>query len=212
MKILINAGSYEIKQIAGDIALLEDCAKTCYQSSDDKKGLQGEEFIEWLIKRGHESVIEHSIITVKFNDISRGFTHEDVRHRLSSFSQESTRYTDPRKANGEFKVVMPEGKDLQKKYEINGQMISVEDWVTMNEQMYVALLEDKWAKQDARQILPIGVKSQLVHSANFREWRLILTQRTAGGAHWEIRRVMRNLLAELKTKIPVIFDDIGVNL
>ena len=213
MKILVNQGQYEIKKIAGDIDLLEEYARVCYQSQNDSKGLTGEKFIEWLIKREHESVIEHSLITVNFNNISRGFSHELVRHRLCSFSQESTRYTDPRKGDGEFKVIMPEGKDLNKVYNVeafNGQkfLITLEDWVTLNEQMYVALLEDNWAKQDARQILPIGIKTQVVTSTNFREWRHIFKLRTALGAHWEIRRVMTLLLNELRSIVPVIFNDL----
>jgi thymidylate synthase (FAD) len=74
--------------------------------------------------------------------------------------------------------------------------------------MYRGLRQASWRPEDARQFLPIGVKTQIVMTANFREWKHILRLRTAINAHWEIRRVMSRLLKELKRKVPVIFDDI----
>jgi thymidylate synthase (FAD) len=87
--------------------------------------------------------------------------------------------------------------------------ISFTEWVELNEQMYRGLRAADWIPEDARQILPIGIKSQIVVTANFREWKHMFQLRTNPRAHWEIRRVMTNLLEEVKEKIPVIFDNIN---
>ena len=160
--------------------------------------------------RGHESVFEHSSMTVEFNNVSRGFTHELVRHRIASFTQESTRYVD----ESDFNVVIPPTRDGSSKIvelELPNETkikVSFDDWVNLNEQMYRELRKADWSPEDARQVLPIGIKSQIVLTANFREWRHIFKLRTNPRAHWEIRRVMTNLLQEVKEKVPVIFDDI----
>ena len=90
--------------------------------------------------------------------------------------------------------------------------VSFREWVDLNEQMYRGLRAAKWTPQDARQVLPIGIVSQIVITANLREWRHIFKLRTAPDAHWEIRRVMTNLLKEVKERVPVVFDDILVEL
>lgn len=142
-----------------------------------------------------------------------GNTHELVRHRLASFTQESTRYVD----ESNFLVVIPPTKNMDEKLVelvlADGQKhkVSFKDWIGLNEQMYRGLRFAGWVPQDARQILPIGIKSQIVMTANFREWRHIFKLRTAVDAHWEIREVMINLLKELRGIIPVIFDDFVVN-
>jgi len=83
--------------------------------------------------------------------------------------------------------------------------------VEMNEQMYRGLKEAGWANQDARQILPIGIKSQIVVTCNFREWRHIFELRCSKAAHWEIRRVILNLLIDVQKRVPVIFDDFKIS-
>ncbi len=141
-----------------------------------------------------------------------GNTHEMVRHRLVAYTQESTRYVD----ESNFRVVVPPDKDPQKKIVTLGlpngdkSEVSFEDWVNLNEQMYRGLRKAEWVPQDARQTLPIGIKSQIVATANFREWRHIFTLRCSPKAHWEIRRVMTNLLKEVKERVPVIFDDFEI--
>ncbi|GAH88898.1 unnamed protein product, partial [marine sediment metagenome] len=163
-------------------------------------------------KSGHESVLEHSSMTVEFNDVSRGFTHELVRHRLASFTQESTRYVD----ESDFKVVVPPDKNPDYICAAlnlsNGSTVTVSfrEWMDLNEQMYRGLRAAGWAAQDARQVLPIGIKAQIVMTANFREWRHVFKLRTSPKAHWEIRWVMSNLLAAVKERVPVVFDDIEI--
>jgi thymidylate synthase (FAD) len=168
-----------------------------------------------ILKRGHESVIEHSNMTVQFNNISRGFTHEQVRHRLTAISQESTRYVDyakegkgPDLENFQLKCVVPPHRDENEKIALeDGRIMSISEMFAEYESFYRALRKAGWLPQDARQVLPIGTKSQIVISANFREWRHIFTMRTQETAHWEIRKVMGDLLEKVKTIIPEIFDD-----
>lgn len=166
-----------------------------------------------LRKRGHESVIEHSSMTVQFNDCSRGFTHELVRHRLMAITQESTRYVD----ESDFKVVMPPNKNADEKLvELNlpdgkSFKVSFREWMDLNEQMYKGLRKADWVPQDARQVLPTAIKSQIVVTANFREWRHIFKMRCAIDAHWEIREVIINLLRDVQKKVPVVFDDFEIN-
>jgi thymidylate synthase (FAD) len=152
-------------------------------------------------------------MVVEFNDLSRGFTHELVRHRLASFTQESTRYVDEDK----FKVVIPPNKNPDEKLvdlklpDGGTFKASFADWVGLNEQMYKGLRAAGWMPQDARQILPTGIKSQIVVTANLREWRHIFKMRCAVDAHWEIRKVMVDLLKEVQQKVPVAFDDFKIS-
>jgi len=212
--ILKNAGCHEILSInTAPLELIELAGRTAYQSQEKITKDSAQRFVGMLRERGHESVLEHSMMTVRFSNVSRGFTHELVRHRLMAITQESTRYVD----ESSFRVVIPPDKDpdetLVSLAMPNGAVyfVSLRQWMELNEQMYRGLQEAGWPNQDARQVLPIGIKSQIVVTANFREWRHIFKLRTASNAHWEIRRVMTNLLHEVKERIPVVFDDIQVN-
>ncbi len=214
-EILKNAGSHRILAIMAGLdgesplELIELAGRTSYQSRDKITKDSAVKFVEMIRKRGHESVLEHSAMTVEFNNVSRGFTHELVRHRIASFTQESTRYVD----ESDFRVVIPPHKNSEEKCAVlelpdgSKQSFSFKEWVELNEQMYRQLRKAGWVPQDARQILPIGIKSQIVVTANFREWRHIFKLRCAKSAHWEIRRVMVNLLKDVKKRVPVIFDD-----
>ncbi len=215
--ILQKKGSHKILAIMAGIdetalELIERAGRTAYQSRDKINKGSADKFVEMIRKRGHESVLEHSAMTVEFNNVSRGFTHELVRHRLASFTQESTRYVD----ESDFNAIIPPTKDKDKKLvEIelpNKEKIKVsfQDWADLNEQMYRGLRKEGWPCEDARQILPIGIKSQIVITANFREWRHIFKLRTNPRAHWEIRGVMTNLLKEVKKIIPIVFEDIQI--
>ncbi len=220
MQILKNLGSFVIltpeKELQAQLLRIERAGRTCYQS--EKKEITTESaanFVRMILKRGHESVIEHSNMTVQFNNISRGFTHEQVRHRLTAISQESTRYVDyakegkgPDLENFQLKCVVPPHRDENEKIALeDGRIMSISEMFAEYESFYRALRKAGWLPQDARQVLPIGTKSQIVISANFREWRHIFTMRTQETAHWEIRKVMGDLLEKVKTIIPEIFDD-----
>jgi len=216
MKILQNQGSFKILALMmglngeNPLQLIETAGRTAYQSRDKITNESATKFVEILRKRGHESVLEHSCMIVELNGVSRGLTHELVRHRIASFTQESTRYVDEK----DFIVIAPPSKNLEEKLiEVkvpgveNAVKISFNDFVNVNEQMYRGLRQIGWLPQDARQILPNGIEAQIVVTANLREWRHILKMRCAIDAHWEIRDVMVKLLKELKQRVPVIFDD-----
>lgn len=149
-----------------------------------------------IVGRGHLSVIEHVSITVRFvTDL--GVTHEQVRHRLCSFSQESTRYVSYAKRGAQFiKPVDWELTSEDKKF-----LESIEHY-------YVKRLGDGLTPQQARYFLPKGLKTEIVHTANLREWRHILDLRTSPAAHPQIRALMRDLLSQFKSRLPIIFDDI----
>ncbi len=220
MKILKNAGSFKIltprAELKNQLLRIEKAGRTCYQSQKEVVNQEtAKKFVKMLIKRGHESVLEHSCLTVQFNNLSRGFTHEQVRHRLTAISQESTRYVDYAKEGEgidlekfELKCVVPPHQDEKKKIKlVDGRKMSPQEMFQEYEQFYRALRKAGWLPEEARQFLPIGIKSQIVISANFREWRHIFEMRTSMFAHWEIRKVMGDLLERVKEIIPGIFDD-----
>lgn len=218
-KILKNQGSYKILSITtglqgeNHLELIELAGRTAYQSREKITNESATKFVGILRKSGHESVLEHSAITVEFNNLSRGFTHELVRHRLAAFTQESTRYVD----ESDFLVVIPPDKDPDEKLvslnfgNSKDIKVSFQDWINLNEQMYRGLRKAGWIAQDARQTLPIGIKAQIVITANFREWRHIFKLRCSPDAHWEIRQVMVDLLDDLQERVPVIFGDFQIS-
>ena len=218
-EVLQNAGSHRILAIMSGIEgeapiqLIELAGRTAYQSRDKITDVSAAKFVEMIRKRGHEAVIEHSAMTVEFNNCSRGFTHELCRHRIASFLQESTRYVD----ESNLRVVIPPGKDADTKLVdlvlADGHTIKVSfrDWVELNEQMYRGLRKADWVPQDARQILPTGIVAQIVMTTNFREWRHVFELRCSPAAHWEIRKVMVNLLKDVKQRVPVVFDDFEID-
>lgn len=187
---------------------IERAGRTCYKSEDKITDDSALKFVRGILKPDssgvrHESVIEHEKVTVRVV-CDRGVTHEIVRHRLASFSQESTRYCDYHKA-GEIQVIEPcfwpevsQGRVL---------------WLSaMNaaEHVYNQLRELGARPEQARSVLPNSLKTEIVVTANLREWRHIFKLRTAKRAHPQMREVMIPLLAEFKSRIPVVFDDIMV--
>lgn len=215
MKLLINAGTYEILTppavMDNQLVSIEKAGRTCYQSQEKITKTSAFGFVKMLIKRGHEAMVEHSHLMVVFDFISRGMTHETVRHRVASFGQESTRYVIPDGEDG-MMMVMPPHRDISEQIKVelpDGEiaLYTPRHMANLLESFYRALLDADWAKEDARQFLPIGIKSQIVVSANLREWRHIFSLRCDKPAHWEIRRVMCNLLEDLQKQIPVVFDD-----
>lgn len=212
MKILKSAGTFEVltkpENVIRDIAT---AARTCYQSQDKANPENDIKLVKNLITRGHTPMLEFADLTVRFNGVSRGFTHEMVRHRLASYAQESTRYVD----ESDFEVVVPPHKDETLGIDVtalrdldhtnNG--ISLEEWLMYNEEMYRSLRRDGWKPEDARQILPTAIKAQIVVKADISEWRHIFFRRCDKFAHWEIRVVMLELLKWCQQNIPVVFDD-----
>lgn len=187
---------------------IERAGRTCYKSEHNISDGSAEKFIANILKRGHESVIEHEKITVRFI-CDRGVTHEMVRHRIASYSQESTRYCNYAndKFGNELTFINPCFWDKEKaedkaKYDIwEKAMQNIE-----NEYNELIALDAK--PEEARSILPNSLKTEIVVTMNLRSWRHFFKLRTAPNAHPQIRQVANALLAEFKEKLPVIFGDL----
>ena len=206
MKI-INA-SYHIETPIDGAEILkriEKAGRTCYKSEDRITDESAEAFVRKLIERGHESVLEHESITVRFV-CDRGISHEIVRHRLASYSQESTRYCNY--SNDRF------GSELTfiKPYFLNEMSVAYRLWkqaMFVAEKKYFGLINcGGCTPQEARSVLPNSTKTEVVMTANLREWRHFLKLRTAIAAHPQMRELTVPLLKELQEQIPVVFDDI----
>jgi thymidylate synthase (FAD) len=198
--------------ISAALQLIETAGRTCYKSEEKQTDNTTRTFIAMLLNRNHESVLEHSAMTIKFI-CDRGVSHELVRHRLASFSQESTRYCN---YSGGVTFVIPpwiELKECEILTTVDSCIAGTEEWVSSMlaaEETYIHLINKKgWTPQQARSVLPNALKTELVVTANFREWRHIFKLRTAQAAHPQMRELMVPLLARCKEQIPVIFDDIN---
>jgi len=188
------------------IRKLELWGRVCYKSEHKITVDSAYKFIENIIKRGHESVLEHFSFTVKFI-CDRGVSHELelVRHRIASYSQESTRYCNYSKDDFGSEITVIEPCFLVPGTE------AYDAWYRaclIAEQMYFKMLDLGCAPEEARAVLPNSLKTELVMTANIREWRHFLKLRTSPAAHPQMREVANLLLKEVKAKIPVVFDDI----
>ena len=202
-------------EIKGMPILIELAGRTCYKSEDKITETSADKFCRMLIKKGHEAMIEHGNITVRFIT-DRGVTHELVRHRLASFAQESTRYCNYGNKDMEFirpvfdwGNVQSVSKDIQGNFDKKLRMFKT--WkitMTVTEVAYQDMIKLGCSPQEARSVLPNSLKTEIIVTANIREWRHIFKLRTSIAAHPQIRKLMIPLLKELRTIIPVLFDDI----
>lgn len=186
------------------IKKIELCGRVCYKSEDKITAESGTKFIANLIKRGHESVLEHAGFTVKFI-CDRGVTHEIVRHRLASYSQESTRYCNYSKGDFNTQITVIEPLYLEV------GTAGYELWRSgceEAEKRYFDLLSWGCHPQEARAVLPNSLKTEIMMTANIREWRHFLKLRTSPAAHPQMREVADMLLEQLNFILPVFFDDI----
>lgn len=184
---------------------LEIAGRVCYKSEERITDDSALKFLNVICSRNHESVLEHVSISVRFI-CCRGFTHELVRHRIASFSQESTRYCNysKDKFGNEITVVKPTWYDKEDRQ----TRIYWEVAMLRSETQYFRLLKSGLKSQDARGVLPIDLKTEIVITANLREWKHILDLRTATAAHPSMKQLMRPLLEEFQENIPVIYDDV----
>jgi thymidylate synthase (FAD) len=183
---------------------IEVAARTCYKSEDKISETSAAKLIKSLIKSGHHSVLEHASISVKIV-CDRGISHEIVRHRLCSFSQESTRYANysKDKFGNEITVIKPFFWDEQSE--------AYQEWLSAmkaTENAYLRLIQMGASAQEARSVLPNSLKTEIVVTANIREWRHIFFLRCGKAAHPQIREVMLPILSEFKQQIPVLFEDL----
>ena len=183
---------------------IERAGRVCYKSEGNIKDDSAEKFIRGIIKRGHESVIEHA--TVSFKIIcDRGVTHELVRHRLASYSQESTRFCDytAGKFGGELTFIKPcFWQDDNENFKLWKEAMA------RVEKNYLALRAKGARPEEARSILPNSLKTEIFVTMNLREWRHFLKLRTAKAAHPQMREVALKIYSILVEKLPAVFDDL----
>lgn len=185
---------------------IEKVGRVCYKSEDKTEDGSAEKFVAGIIKKGHEAVIEHFNIAVKFTT-DRGISHEIVRHRLASFCQESTRYCNygQERFGEEITVIKP--IDIPN----SGHEFDIwKDAMHKAERYYFYLVGSGCKPQTARAVLPTCVKTELVMTANLREWRHFIKLRASEAAHPDIRILAKDLLKQFKEQIPVVFDDLEV--
>lgn len=213
--------SFEIMSDVSPLSVLkriEQAGRTCYKSkaSDDTCV----PFVKMLIKRGHESVLEHESISVRVV-CDRGVSHELVRHRIASFSQESTRYCN---YSGEITFIIPPWVDVETgEYDVstvkkfaNSFNTKYSDWAWLSackqsETSYAALLTQGWTPQQARTTLNNSVKTEIVITQNLRQWRHFFKVRAlglTGEPHPQMLEIAVPMLANFKSLLPVIFDDL----
>jgi len=193
---------------------IEKAGRTCYKSEEKITEDSARKFVQAIIKRGHESVLEHEKITVRII-CDRGVSHEIVRHRLASYSQESTRYCNygNEKFGNEITVIDPSDAFDWKKCgnkEASRLWCIWEDSMKQAEANYFELLEYGATAQQARSVLPNSLKTEVVMTANIREWRWFFIKRTPNDAHPQMREIARPMLRRFREIFPVLFDDVGV--
>jgi len=205
--------SFEIISLPENLLqTLEKAGRTCYKSEDKITEDSAAKFVEMLIKRGHHAMIEFGDIIVKCIT-NRGVTHEIVRHRLSSYAQESTRYVNYKGGMEFIRPVWMNKLLTDPEYDSSFKNLPDSDiiWLkamAQSENSYLNLLDEGWRPEQAREVLPNSLKTEIVWKANIREWRHIFTLRTSPKAHPQMVALMTPLLKYLQSEIPVVFDDL----
>lgn len=191
-----------------ELQQIERVARVCYKSEDKivPDGSSAKKLVGFLVKQGHEAMLEHSQLSVLFT-CDRAIANELVRHRIASFAQESTRYCNyaGEKFGEELSFIRP--------YYVgeNADNSTYKYWYATCEEAeydYKLMIANGMRPEQARCVLPLCLKTEIVVTANYREWRNIFKLRTPVAAHPQMRELMCPLLLELQKKIPVVFDDI----
>jgi len=199
-----------IGNVDGSVILkhIELCGRVCYKSEDKITDGSAEKFVAGIIKRGHEAVLEHACITARFV-CDRGVSHEIVRHRLAAYCQESTRYCNYSKEGFGSEILVIRPLYLKE---------GTESWFHWErackdaEKRYFRLLDEGCSPQEARAVLPNSLKTEVMMTANLREWRHFFRLRTAPAAHPQMREVVIPLLRQMQELVPVVFDDITLEV
>ncbi|HAG08748.1 MAG TPA: FAD-dependent thymidylate synthase [Desulfotomaculum sp.] len=182
--------------------LIETAGRTAYLSHEKQAESTAERFIKMLLSKGHHSVFEHAYATFRISGVSRAFTHQFVRHRLCSFTQQSQRFV----SEANFTYIEPES--VKKNPEAHAIFVNL---MAEAKEAYLALQKLGIKNEDARFVLPSSIESQLVVTANLREWRHIIKLRGSRSAQWEIRAVVLEILSFLKQHTPAVFADLVIN-
>ena len=193
----IQLVNYKYKDPMDLLQDIERIGRVCYKSEHHITSSSAAPFVRNIIARGHESVLEHISITVRFIT-DRAIANELVRHRIAAYSQESTRY-----CNYKDKIEFIYPKNVSDK-----QLQLIMEACACAATTYQTLLADGATPEIARDVLPLCTKTELIATYNLREWRHILRLRTDKAAHPKMRELMQTLLQFFQGLVPIIFDDI----
>ena len=193
----IQLVNYKYKDPMDLLQDIERIGRVCYKSEHRITSSSAAPFVRNIIARGHESVLEHISITVRFVT-DRAIANELVRHRIAAYSQESTRY-----CNYKDKIEFIYPKNVSDK-----QLQLIMEACACAATTYQALIADGATPEIARDVLPLCTKTELIATYNLREWRHILRLRTDKAAHPKMRELMQTLLQFFQGLVPIIFDDI----
>jgi thymidylate synthase (FAD) len=177
--------------------VIEQAGRTCYLSFDRIGADSQKSFIRRLIQMGHDSPLEHASATFRIKNCSRAMTHQLVRHRLVSYSQQSQRYVNEE----QFGYVIPDAMPDEYEDEFHQDMAAIQ-------RMYNKWRQRGLKREDSRFVLPNACVSEIVVTANFREWRHIFSLRLSKKAQWEIRKACTEILKILKKHTDACFEDI----
>ena len=193
----IQLVNYKYKDPMDLLQDIERIGRVCYKSEHRITSSSAAPFVRNIIARGHESVLEHISITVRFIT-DRAIANELVRHRIAAYSQESTRY-----CNYKDKIEFIYPKNVSDK-----QLQLIMEACACAATTYQELIADVATPEIARDVLPLCTKTELIATYNLREWRHILRLRTDKAAHPKMRELMQTLLQFFQGLVPIIFDDI----
>lgn len=182
---------------------IEKAGRTCYRSDDRICDGSAEIFVRNILRRGHLSVIEHGSASFLITT-DRGISHQIVRHRLASYSQESTRYCNYSRDrfNGEIGFVKPLGLE-----EDSPAYTCWKQACETAETSYLELIRLGQSPQVARDVLPTCTKTEFVMTCNFREWLHFLKERESNAAHPKVVKLAQAIRVELSSLVPVVFEN-----
>ncbi|MDO8357237.1 MAG: FAD-dependent thymidylate synthase [Nitrospirota bacterium] len=179
---------------------VEHYARISHRSEEAQTAISWDRFLRAVVlNKGDWSVVEHASLSVTFY-VDRGITHEIVRHRLASYTQESTRFVNyAKKMSPSF--IYPRPQDLEQDPDWKIAIEACEDG-------YQRLIAKGWTAQEARSVFPNALGSKIAMTCNLRNWRHYLLMRSTREAHPQMRQVIDPLLLKLKATIPIFFEDI----
>jgi thymidylate synthase (FAD) len=201
MKIIDQTWGWLQKPVK-PLEIIEIAGRTCYKSENRITEDSAEKFVKMILDLGHETVLEHVVASIHLTT-NRGVTHELVRHRLASYSQESTRYV---RYNDQVTFIKPVWWSDFKYPEVSKQ-----NWLRAMEQAeryYLEALKNGDKSEQAREILPHAIRAEIVMTANLREWRHVFALRCSKEAHPQIRALMLDCLYGFAKEIPIVFDSL----
>lgn len=209
MKIIKQSWDFEGDTPDGNKMLkkIEKCARTCWKSEDKQTDESAPTFVKGVMNKNHLSVIEHESVSVRIVT-DRGVLAEITRHRLFSFSVESTRFANysKDKFGNEITCILPVW--LYEEKQDSESFLIWEKAMKDSEEYYMKLLKKGWRPQEARQVLNNSLKTEIVMTGNLRNWRHFFELRTGPAAHPQVRELAKDMLKDFKEKIPVFFDDL----